>query len=69
MSQLKGNEQWTEGAFTNQLSQFDKGFNNQIGRATAYYMRSFKIYVPTPPKKQTNPHLFLYPNLHTYIMQ
>lgn len=42
MSQLKGNEQWTEGAFTNQLSEFDKGFNNQIGRATAHYMRSFK---------------------------
>ncbi len=26
-----------------QLSQFDKGFNNQIGRTTAYYMKSFKM--------------------------
>lgn len=54
MSQLKQNEQWTEGAFTNQLSQYDKGFNNQIGRAPAYYMRGFKMYAfVLQLKKQT----------------
>ncbi len=51
-----------------QLSQFDKGFNNQIGRPTAYYMRSFKMSVPPAPPIKKLTHLFLYPNLHTYIM-
>ncbi len=43
-----------------QLSQFDKGFNNQIGRATAYYMKSFKMSVPTaPPNKKTHSFIFI----------